>query len=145
MISFATLLIYIEPDFVITVSKMLDSAPNGAEYIAIIPVGLFIWCIRQSRVILFPSEDAKGILQEWPTFHVLKTRALLGIFYQVVFCISSVSIWIISPNFNNPTAVVVLAMAIIGSLIGAGTFYFASMMVSEITKRYATKSSKLNG
>lgn len=136
----AAFFVYLEPEWVIAVSELLGSAPDGVKYIAIVPVGLFIWCIRQSRQILFPSEDVKGILQEWPRFSTLKTRVLLGVFYQVLFSISGVGAWLASPNLSSPTAVVFLAMAIIGSFVGAVTFYLASIMVREITKRFTTNS-----
>jgi len=137
----ATSLICTEPAWLIEISNKLHSVPDGVRYIAIIPVGVFVWCIQQSRVILFPAEDTKGILLEWPKFNALKNRVLLGILFQLVFSISSLGAWFMSPSFDNPTAVVVLVMAIVGSLVCAGTFYLASMVASEITKKYSTKET----
>ncbi|GEM_PF-4193087 len=133
---FAILIIILKPNFLLLISKALSEAPDGVKYIALVPVGITFWCLKQSKTILFPSEDAQGLLQNWPNFRYLKTRVLIGIVYQGFFCVSGVLVWITVPKFDNYWSVVVIGMAIIGSVVGAATFYLASLNVAEMTKRH---------
>lgn len=135
----AVLVIKEEPAWVTDVSKLLVGAPDGVKYLSLAPVAVSVWCLRQSRIILFPSEDSKGILQEWPKFQRLKERVFIGLAYQAIYCSLGIATWIRSPSLSNGNSVAVMAMSIIGSLIGAVTFYLSGIMASEITKRYATK------
>lgn len=137
--SLAILALQVEPVWLSQVSKVFASAPDGVKYIALVPVGIALWCVQQSRIILFPQEDTKGLLQEWPKFIELKTRVLIGLIYQGVFSILGITAWFIAPKLDSGTSTVVMGMAVVGSLTGAVTFYLASLMATEITKRHATK------
>jgi len=139
VVALALWVMYEEPQWLTGVSNALSAAPDGVKYLAVVPVAVAAWCIQQSRAILFPPEDSKGLLQEWPKFKKLKERVLIGLAYQVVFCTLGIGAWVVSPNLSNGTSIIVMAMAIVGSLFGAITFFLAGIMASEITKRYATK------
>jgi hypothetical protein len=92
---------YEEPQWLTGVSNALSTAPDGVKYLALVPVAIATWCIQQTKYILFPSEDSKGILQEWPKFRKLKERILIGLAYQVCFCALGISAWVVSVFVNK--------------------------------------------
>jgi len=135
----AVWVLFAEPQWLGSVTKILAGAPEGVKYISILPVAVATWSLQQSKAILFPAEDLKGILQQWPKFQKLKERVIIGLLFQAVFCMLGIGAWIISPSLSNGTAVIVMGMSIVGALVGASTFYLAGIMSAEITKRHATK------
>jgi len=135
----AVWVLFAEPQWLGSVTKILAGAPEGVKYLSLVPVAVAAWSLQQSKAILFPAEDIKGILQQWPKFQKLKERVIIGILFQAVFCTLGVGAWIISPSLSNGTAVIVMGMSIAGALVGASTFYLAGIMSAEITKRHATK------
>ncbi len=129
----------VEPAWLIEVAKVLSTAPDGVKYLSLVPVAVAVWCLQQSKIILFPSEDTKGLIQEWPKFKKLKERVFIGLTYQAIFCTLGIGAWVVSPSLNNGIAIIIIGMSIMGALFGAVTFYLATIMASEITKRNATK------
>ena len=135
----AILFLVSEPRWLDGITEVLSGAPEGVKYLSLITVAVAIWCLQQSKAILVPSEDSKGILQQWPKFQSLKKRVFIGLFFQAVFCALGIGAWIASPSLSNGSAVIVMGMSIVGALFGAATFYLAGIMAAEITKRHATK------
>lgn len=132
-------LLWVEPEWLNGVAKVVSTAPDGVKYLSLLPVAVGVWCLQQSRVILFPQEDAKGLFQEWPKFKKLKERVFIGLTYQVIFCTLSIGAWVFFPSLNSGIVMIVMGMSILGAIFGAVTFYMASIKASEITKRNATK------
>lgn len=92
--------------------------------------------------ILFPPDDTKGILQNWPRFKDLKATVLIGLVYQIAFTITGLVTWLYKPEIDTKLSIVLITVAICGALSGAVTFFLASLMAREITKKYTINSEK---
>lgn len=131
-----------QPSWIAPVSSAFAKAPDAAKYVALAPAAVCVWCWRNGQGILFPPEDKKGRLQDWPRYPELKVRIFIGLLFQVLFAVSSFVGWVISPSLADPFSSVLVAGAIIGSGLGAWTFYGAAIAVREITKRASTSRSR---
>lgn len=131
-------LVMARPDWVMSLSGAISDIHDAAKYVAFVPVAIFAWCWKNGQGILFPPEDIRGIILEWPRFPELKARVFIGLLFQVLFAISSVIAWFMSPSLAHPYSMIVVAGAIVGGAIGAWTFYMAAIATREITKRAGT-------
>ena len=100
-------------------------------------VAVLVWSLRRSQLILFPDADEDGKLQKWPRFRDLKVAVFVGLIYQFGFGIVSIIVWIELSEENILMQMIILISAILGSIISAGTFYLASIMVMETLKKNA--------
>jgi hypothetical protein len=109
--------------------------PAAVKYLALLPSGIFVWCVAEARSILLPSEDTKALLQKWSRFPDLKARVITGLVFEATFTLSAFIAWVYSPTLSVTLAFIVAAMGVVGSVVGASTFFLASVTVRSITKR----------
>jgi hypothetical protein len=121
--------------------KAFDNAPDILRYISLLPAFAFSLSYKESRVLLFPSEDKIGILQKWPDFKKLKACVYIGLLYQLFFSCLGLYVWIIWKQINNNILLLTLLLSVTGSFISFASFYFASNNCTEITKRENTKEN----
>lgn len=114
------------------------SGPDAVKYVALLPVGIFVWCLAEAKGILFPVEDTKAILVDWPRYADLRVRVLTGLGYLALFTVVSFTAWAYSSHFRNSTCAVAMIVAVVGSLVSGCTFFLASIFVRSIVKRAST-------
>lgn len=134
----AVYLILKPPSVVTVLAAVVAGGPAAVKYLALLPSGIFFWCIAEARSILLPPEDTKALLQRWPRFSELKARVITGLVFEAVFAIVAFIAWVYSPTLSRPLAFVVATMGVVGSVVGASTFFLASVTVRAITKRACT-------
>lgn len=134
----AVYLVLNPPAVVTTLATVVAGGPAAVKYLALLPSGTFVWCIAEARSILLPSEDTKALLQRWPRFPDLKARVIMGLVFEAVFALAAFVAWVYSPTLSVPLAFVVATMGVVGSIVGASTFFLASVTVRAITKRACT-------
>lgn len=131
----AVYLVLNPPSVVARLAAVVAGGPAAVKYIALLPSCIFVWCLAEGRSILLPSEDTKALLQRWPRFPDLIARVITGLIYEAIFAVTAFVAWIYSPTLSIPSAFVVATMGVVGSVVGASTFFLASVTVRTITKR----------
>jgi hypothetical protein len=134
----AVYLVINPPSAIAGLAAMVASGPTAVKYISLLPSCIFVWCLAEGRSILLPSEDTKALLQRWSRFSDLKARVITGLIYEAIFAVGAFVAWIYSPNLSIPLAFVVATMGVVGSVVGASTFFLASITVRTITKHACT-------
>ena len=133
----ALVVLYLRPEQLSGFANSFYHSSEAVKYIALLPVAVLVWSLRRSQLILFPDADEDGKLQKWPRFRDLKVAVFVGLIYQFGFGIVSIIVWIELSEENILMQMIILISAILGSIISAGTFYLASIMVMETLKKNA--------
>lgn len=122
------------PDQIDNLLSYIQLSNDQLTFLSLIPIGIFVWTTKISRIILLPNEDTKAIIQKWPDSYKLKIRVLIGLFCQLTIVISNIVLWLSISDDISPKILYAICVLNISSLVGAVTLYFASITVSEISK-----------
>jgi len=124
-----------DPDIVSRSASIVAAGPEAIKFVALVPAAVLVWCISEAKSILLPEEDIKAILIQWPRYSELKSRVVSGLFFQLLFAIGSFLAWAYSPTFSSSRGFSVMCMSVMGSFVGASTFFLAAVTLRGIMKR----------
>jgi hypothetical protein len=127
------------PQEIKNIASQIESNNEILKFLAIIPIGIFVWIIKEARELLFPGEKINNILHEWPEYWKLRIHFNVALFYSFIFLALGLSVWIFGLDINNEIGFVLLIVSIIGSFIDAISVYFGKVKQEEIMLRLGTK------
>lgn len=117
----------------------LDSLVNAMslseefmKYVLVAPVGIGIWVVNESRLLLQEDKESIKVLTAWPDYPLLKAHVWVGLIYCFIFAGISVVPWAAKSGFNNGTGLLFFLTAIVGQFIVAASVYAARIRVREL-------------
>ena len=120
-----------------SVAAALPSNGEMIRYLALLPVGLFVWLLKEGKDILFPgdSEENKRLVQ-WPDYWRLKLTFGVAVIYGFLFAVASVLVWVLGWKVNEARGFGLLTLSLVGALTVSGTVYFAKIKEKEILMKF---------
>jgi len=126
------------PEFLSSATDAASTAPQAVKYVSLIPAGVLVWSITEAKSILFPAEDAKGVLVSWPRYGELRQRVVIGLLFNLTFAVMATFLWVAPSYLSEPREVILTGMSILGSVVCASTLLTASLTVRAIAKNANT-------
>lgn len=102
------------------------------KYMFVAPVGLSLWVVNESRVLLQEDKETIKILTAWPEYRLLKIHIWVGLLYALLFAALSVVPWAAKSGVSSGTGLLLFVAAIAGQFIVAASVYTARINVKEI-------------
>lgn len=106
------------------------------KYLVMLSAGLCGWAFLSGRKLLFPEKDMSNILLDWPDYWKLKAGFSAALAWSVVFMFISIIVWFADWKQPTSSALIALAVSILGSAVCALSIYNAQTNVEEAVGRF---------
>ena len=117
----------------------LDSRANGlslseefVKYIMVAPIGIGVWVVNESRLLLQEDKQSIRVLTEWPDYPMLKAHVWVGLVYCLIFAGTAIVPWAAKSGLSSGTGLLLFSTAITGQFIVAASVYAARIKVREL-------------
>lgn len=110
----------------------IELTDEKIKYLGLIPVVSFAWVFKEGRTILFPPGDKKQILCDWPDYWQLEIIFKVALANGVIFAVLGILAWLYKWNPPQGSAIILLVVGVLGSLINTYTVYNAQIQVNKI-------------
>lgn len=102
------------------------------KYMLVAPVGVGMWVVNESRLLLQEDKESIRVLTEWPDYSLLKVHVWVGLIYCFIFVAISVVPWAAKFGVSNGVGLLLFLTAIAGQFIVAASVYAARIKVREL-------------
>lgn len=122
----------------------IETDKEVVEYLAFLPVILFVWTARKSKNLLFPGDKYLKILFEWPEYWRLRIHFNVGICYSILFALIGLMVWVLGIEVDDTLGFMLIALSICGGFIVVVSIYFAKIKQMELLSQidYDTHNPK---
>jgi len=115
-----------------SLANTLSLSEEFLKYIFVAPVGVGMWVVNESRLLLQEDKESIRVLIGWPDYPLLKTHVWVGLIYCFIFAAISVVPWAAKSGVSNGAGLLFLVTAIVGQFIVAASVYAARIKVREL-------------
>lgn len=115
-----------------SLANTLSLSEEFLKYIFVAPVGIGMWVVHESRLLLQEDKESIRVLIEWPDYPLLKAHVWVGLIYCFIFAAISVVPWAAESGVSNGAGLLLFLTAIAGQLIVAASVYVARIKVREL-------------
>lgn len=121
---------------VLSLATSIKIPEEQLKYLVMLPAGLCGWTFLSGRRLLFPEKDKSSVLLEWPDYWRLKAGFSAALAWSLIFMASSIIVWF--ANWSQPTssALIALAVSVIGAAVCSLSVYNAQTNVEEAVGRF---------
>lgn len=144
LLAICAYLAFFQPSWLSYISQIVKKDSDQLKWLVLAPLGVLIWTLTLVRKIRFPEKDKLTIIQRWPEYWRLCVVTNVAIFYAAMFTCLGLIPWLIRGAQEHHYCGVVLATALIGSVIVGASCYLAEIAVNEamaeVTPRKRTDS-----
>lgn len=112
--------------------ELLNPTNEILKHLSFVPLGLGVWCINQSRKLLFPDQNKTEILHEWPDYWKLRVVFNVTFLYSCLFAAAGLFSWLFNFSVKNPLQLSYIIFTILGSLAVTVSVYWARVNLEEI-------------
>ncbi|WP_270174486.1 hypothetical protein [Diaphorobacter sp. ED-3] len=138
-LSFEALVLFAAGMIWLVFKPELDSLANALSlseeflrYMLVAPVGIGMWVVNESRLLLQEDKESIRVLTEWPDYPLLKAHVWVGLIYCFIFAAVSLVPWAAKSGISNGTGLLLFLTAIAGQFIVASSVYAARIKVREL-------------
>lgn len=121
-----------------SLANTLSLSEEFLNYIFVAPVGIGMWVVNESRLLLQEDKESIRVLTKWPDYPLLKVHVWVGLIYGFIFAAISVVPWATKSGVSNGAGLLLLLTAIAGQLIVAASVYAARIKVQELLAHAST-------
>lgn len=123
--------LFFSPD----IQRMASSIQFDEElvkYLMLVPMGLAIWIVNETRLMLIEDKERLRILTSWPDYWKLKVHAWVGLSYASVFGLCSLIPWATKGSLESGGGLLIFVVTTFGNLIVARGVFAARIRVTEV-------------
>jgi hypothetical protein len=102
------------------------------KYMFVAPVGIGIWVVNESRLLLQEDKDTIKVLTAWPDYSLLKVHVWVALTYCLVFAALSLIPWAAKSGVSSGMGLLLFLVAVTGQFIVAASVYAARIKVREL-------------
>lgn len=117
---------------IVALGARINSSEEILKYLSFVPLGLGVWCINQSRKLLFPDHNRKEVLHQWPNYWKLRVVFNVTFTYSCLFAFAGLITWFFKFSIKNPHHLSFIIFSILGSLSVTMSVYWARVNLDEI-------------
>jgi hypothetical protein len=121
-----------------SLASSLALSEEFVTYIVLAPVGIGMWVVNESRLLLQEDKESIKLLIEWPDYPLLKVHVWVGLIYCFIFAAASVVPWAAKSGVSSGVGLLFFLSAIAGQLVVASSVYAARIKVREFLARAST-------
>lgn len=96
---------------------------------------LFLWEIRESRLLQQEDNETIRVLSDWPGYPLLKIHVQVSLLYGLIFTVIFAVSLLTQLEISEGTGLLLFLTGLVGHLIVAGSIYFARMELKELLAR----------
>lgn len=121
-----------------SVGEWLSDSNDIIKYVGLLPVLVLIKVFPDAVIVLWPENDKRQLLQNWPSYWKLKIVFYVTLIYASLFGTAGFLTWIIKWDFSNKDVIifVVQCVSVLGSIIVYLSVYNAKIKVREIFAKH---------
>lgn len=125
------------PTVLESVGQRLRDDRDFWRWVLVAPTAILGFELTQVRQVLFPvkASDAKRPLTKWPEYWRLRLRVGLALFWTLAAQLADGVIWLYVSDISARTAGTVALCALAVSITAAGSLFWASLDVRQLTER----------
>ena len=130
----ACVALFLFPQQVARISGLLSGeSARIVEYLAFLPATVFVWVVRESRKLLFLTDEKQNwILHKWPDYWRLRVRFNVALGYALLFALLGFGVWVFGLKVSDAKGFLLLLVSNLGGFTVATTVYFARVREEEI-------------
>lgn len=102
------------------------------KFVAMLPFGLFVWIVKESKDIISSEKENMKYLVNWPDYWKFKATINVGLFYAALFLFCCGSAFFFKNGFDSAFGLMLFTCSLVGTSIVASHIYFASVSLKEI-------------
>jgi len=103
-----------------------------SKYLMLMPAGLAVWIINETRVLLQEDTETIRILTGWEDYWKLKAHTWTSLGYAVVFAFMSLMPWATTSGIGTGTGLLLFVASIVGQFSLSIGVYAARIRIKEI-------------
>lgn len=102
------------------------------KYLALLPVGVFVWIVKETKELMFAEKENTKQFVNWPEYWRYKIHVYVSLIFGAIFSVISIIPWILKAGISDGKGLILFSCGIIGILIVATTVFFAQLSIKEI-------------
>lgn len=114
------------------VAKSMSLNEDLVKWLMLLPVGIAVWIINETRLLLQEDKDTVRILTKWPDYWRLKVHTWVGLGYATIFSCMSIVPWVAKGGINTGYGLLLFSISLIGQFCVATSVYAARIRTKEL-------------